>query len=127
MSNYKTAMGKTIDMAALTAKNEKTRAVGNMKVNARGDTIDALGRIVQTATTKVNDAYNRTVGNRSAQPVRNKSLSTPIAPPVTTEVDLSQLNEIERELEESIEDDLEIEKIKAAEVAKVKSQENKKK
>ena len=44
MANYKTAMGKTVDMAALAAKNEKTRAVGNMKVNARGDTIDAQGR-----------------------------------------------------------------------------------
>jgi hypothetical protein len=127
MSKYTTAMGKSVDMAALTAKNEKTRAVGNMKVNARGDTIDALGRIVQTATTKVNDSYNRTVGNRSAQPVRNRPVPAPIAPPVTTEVDLSQLNEIERELEESLEDDLEIEKIKAAEVAKVKPQENKKK
>ena len=127
MSKYTTAMGKSVDMAALTAKNEKTRAVGNMKVNARGDTIDALGRIVQTATTKVNDSYNRTVGNRSAQPVRNKPVPAPIAPPVTTEVDLSQLNEIERELEESLEDDLEIEKIKAAEIAKVKPQENKKK
>ncbi len=43
MSKYRTAMGKTVDMAALTAKNEKVRAVGNMSVNARGDTIDARG------------------------------------------------------------------------------------
>ena len=65
-------MGKTVDMAALTAKNEKTRAVGNMKVNARGDTIDAQGHIVKSATVKANDSYNKTVGNRSAQPVRPK-------------------------------------------------------
>ena len=116
MANYKTAMGKTVDMAALTAKNEKTRAVGNMKVNARGDTIDAQGRIIKTATTKVNDSYNKTVGNRSAQPVRNKpKTSAPVAPPKPT-IDLSQLNEIERELEESLEDELEIEQIKAQEI-----------
>ena len=115
MANYRTAMGKTVDMAALTAKNEKTRAVGNMKVNARGDTIDAHGRVIKTATTKVNDSYNRTVGNRSAQPVRNKSNTS--TPPKPT-IDLSQLNEIEREIEENLEDELEIEKIKLQELKK---------
>jgi len=113
MANYKTAMGKTVDMAALTAKNEKTRAVGNMKVNARGDTIDAQGRVIRTATAKVNDSYNKTVGNRSAQPVKSKS--KPPAPP-TPKVDFSELNEIEREIEESLEDELEVEKIKAQEI-----------
>jgi len=118
MANYKTAMGKIVDMAALTAKNEKTRAVGNMKVNARGDTIDAQGRIIKTATAKVNDSYNKTVGNRSAQPVRPKTkTSAPPAPPKTT-IDLSQLNEIEREIEENLEEELEIEKIKLEELKK---------
>ena len=114
MANYRTAMGKSVDMAALTAKNEKTRAVGNMKVNARGDTIDAQGRVIKSATTKVNDSYNKTVGNRSAQPVRNKpKLNT--EPPKPT-IDLSQLNEIEREIEENLEEELEIEEIKAQEI-----------
>ena len=112
MANYRTAMGKSVDMAALTAKNEKTRAVGNMKVNARGDTIDAHGRILRTATTKVNDSYNKTVGNRSAQPVRNKPKPTS----AKSDIDLSQLNELEREIEGNLEDELEIEKIKAQEL-----------
>ena len=114
MANYRTAMGKSVDMAALTAKNEKTRAVGNMKVNARGDTIDAHGRILRTATTKVNDSYNKTVGNRSAQPVRNKPKPTL----AKSDIDLSQLNELEREIEGNLEDELEIEKIKAQELTK---------
>jgi hypothetical protein len=117
MANYRTAMGKSVDMAALTAKNEKTRAVGNMKVNARGDTIDAQGRIIKSATSKVNDSYNKTVGNRSAQPVRNKS-KTSMAPPSPPSIDLSQLNEFEREIEENLEEELEIEKIKAQELKK---------
>ena len=118
MANYRTAMGKVVDMSALTAKNEKTRAVGNMKVNARGDSIDAHGRIIRTATAKVNDSYNKTVGNRSAQPVKNKQKSAPLVPdkPSRPKVDLAELNEIERELEESFEDDLEIEQIKAQEI-----------
>jgi len=117
MANYRTAMGKTVDMAALTAKNEKTRAVGNMKVNARGDTIDAHGRIIKTATAKVNDAYGKTVGNRSAQPVNSRQKAAPLVPD-KPKIDLAELNEIERELEESFDDDLEVEKIKAQEMKK---------
>lgn len=59
-------MGKTIDMGALAAKNEEVRAVGNSKLNARGDTIDANGRVVKPVTAKVNEMYANTVGNRSA-------------------------------------------------------------
>lgn len=115
MANYRTAMGKVVDMAALTAKNEKTRAVGNMKVNARGDTIDAQGRVVKSATVKANDSYNRTVGNRSAQPVRPKAKSSAPSKP---KVDFSELTEMEREIEESYLDDLEVEHIKAQELKK---------
>ena len=112
MTNYRTALGKVVDMSALAAKNEKTRAVGNMKVNARGDTIDAHGQIIKSATVKANDSYNKTVGNRSAQPVRTKS------PPSTPKVDFNELNEMEREIEESYMDDLEVEHIKAQELKK---------
>ena len=118
MANYKTAMGKVVDMAALTAKNEKTRAVGNMKVNARGDTIDAHGHIVKSATVKANDSYNKTVGNRSAQPVRPKPKAVAPAAPPKPKVDFSELTEMEREIEESYLDDLEVENIKAQELKK---------
>ena len=118
MANYRTAMGKVVDMAALTAKNEKTRAVGNMKVNARGDTIDAQGRVVKSATVKANDSYNRTVGNRSAQPVRPKPKAVAPAAPPKPKVDFTELTEMEREIEESYLDDLEVENIKAQELKK---------
>ena len=118
MANYKTAMGKTVDMAALTAKNEKTRAVGNMKVNARGDTIDAHGHIVKSATVKANDSYNKTVGNRSAQPVRPKPKAVAPAAPPKPKIDFTELTEMEREIEESYLDDLEVENIKAQELKK---------
>lgn len=107
MSKYRTAMGKTIDMASLVAKNEKVRAVGNMSVNARGDTIDAQGKIVVPATKKVSDTYQKTVGNRSANVVKKQST---INKPATRE-----LTKEEIELEESFEDDLEVEQIKAQE------------
>ena len=68
MANYRTAMGKNVDMAALTAKNEKTRAVSNInKINARGDEIDAYGKVVIPATDKVAGSYASQVGAQTAQ------------------------------------------------------------
>lgn len=57
---YRTAQGKMIDMGALRLQNERVRAVGNMKVNARGDQINDRGGIVATKTSQVNKQYNRT-------------------------------------------------------------------
>jgi hypothetical protein len=45
---YKTMQGKMIDFDALRLANELTPAIGNMKVNARGDQIDPNGTIVRT-------------------------------------------------------------------------------
>ena len=44
---YKSARGKTIDMDKVKLANETTTAVGNMRVNARGDLIGAGGQIAQ--------------------------------------------------------------------------------
>jgi hypothetical protein len=57
---YKTANGKAVDMGALRQRNEKVRAVGNMKVNARGDVVDDRGGVVNSKTAQVNRQYNRT-------------------------------------------------------------------
>ncbi len=43
---YKTARGKTLDMDKIKLSNELVTAVGNMKVNARGDKLGAGGQIV---------------------------------------------------------------------------------
>jgi hypothetical protein len=118
MKNYRSAMGKNVDMGALLAKNENTRAVGNMKVNARGDTIDSQGRVTRAVTAKVNQSYANTVGNKSANAVRGKPAP---AKPVTPKPEIKEeLTPMELELEESFEDDLEIEKIKAEELNKGK-------
>ena len=47
---YKTARGKNIDMGALILQNENVRAVGNMKVNARGDLLDDKGQVIRWIT-----------------------------------------------------------------------------
>ncbi len=118
MAKYRTALGKTIDMSVLSNKNEKTRAVGNMSVNARGDTIDAQGRIITPVTEKVNQNYAKTVGNRSANPVKKSipdSRKVPQPQQPKTE-ELVELSQFEKELEETMEDDIDIEKIKEEEL-----------
>jgi len=127
MAIHRTAMGKSVDMASLSSKNELTRAVGNMSVNARGDTIDAHGRITQSATTKVNELYSQTVGNRSAQ-VRSRvnTTPTPDVAPVAPAIDPTELNAIELELDSNLDEELEIEAIKAAEVDVAKTKPAKK-
>ena len=47
-ANYKTARGTAIDMDRLRLANETTIAVGNMKVNARGDQLGAGGKVIKT-------------------------------------------------------------------------------
>lgn len=56
--NYKTALGKSIDLDAIRLANEDVIAVGNMKVNARGDEIGPGGVIVRTRNEIMEDHYN---------------------------------------------------------------------
>lgn len=127
MAKYRTALGKVVDMSTLAAKNERTRAVGNMRVNARGDTIDSNGNIIKPATNKVNEAYGKTVGNRAAQPTRKVPRSgdqtgrtvTKPAPSGGVNQKIAepeQLTEAERELEDDLDYDLEVEQIKSQEI-----------
>lgn len=49
MANIRrTAMGEGVDMDMLRLANEETIAVGNMKVNARGDQLGQGGKIIKT-------------------------------------------------------------------------------
>lgn len=61
---YKTAQGKTVDMGRLALQNENVRAVGNMKVNARGDVLDDMNRVISKKTDQVQKQYNNQTSNR---------------------------------------------------------------
>ena len=63
---YKSAMGRVVDLGALILENESTRAVGNMKVNARGDIIDGANRVVETKPKQVQKQYQRQITNTTA-------------------------------------------------------------
>lgn len=96
MAIRKSAMGKAVDMNALIAKNENVRAVGNMNVNARGDTIDSVGRVVNDKNARISRMYNKTVGSK---PVPQKKAPTAPAQPVKVEMTAE-----EREFEDQDED-----------------------
>lgn len=46
-SAYRSMQGKVVDMQKLAMQNEMTVAVGNVKVNARGDELGPGGKIVR--------------------------------------------------------------------------------
>jgi len=54
---YTSMQGKQIDMEKLQMKNELLPAIGNMKVNARGDELGPGGKIVRTREQILQDYY----------------------------------------------------------------------
>jgi hypothetical protein len=46
-STYRSMQGKEVDMHKLVMQNEMTVAVGNVKVNARGDELGPGGQIIR--------------------------------------------------------------------------------
>ena len=56
---YRTLQGKEIDMEKLSLQNETAPAVGNMKVNARGDELGPGGKIVRTREEILADYYKK--------------------------------------------------------------------
>lgn len=57
MVQRRTNKGQFVDMDALSVKNENEIAVGNMKVNARGDKIGRNGEVVQKREDATREYY----------------------------------------------------------------------
>lgn len=55
---YRTMQGKEIDLDKLRVRNETTLAVGNSKVNARGDELGPGGKIIRKREEIVSEYYN---------------------------------------------------------------------
>jgi hypothetical protein len=65
---HRSANGKQVDMGSLRLRNENVRAVGNMKVNARGDLVDDKNQVITPKNQQVNQNYN----NQTKQSQDNK-------------------------------------------------------
>jgi hypothetical protein len=76
---YRSANGRNIDLDLLISRNELTPAVGNAKVNARGDELGPGGRIVRKKEDVLKDYYNQSPG------VANESVTKEITEEIVRE------------------------------------------
>lgn len=63
---YRTANGKIVDMDLLRQKNELVPAVGNVRVNARGDELGPGGKIIRKREDILKEFYDN-ADKRAAQ------------------------------------------------------------
>ena len=66
---YKSANGKTVDMDLLRQKNELTTAVGNARVNTRGDELGEGGKIIRKKEDILADYYASNPGVKEEAPI----------------------------------------------------------
>ena len=95
---YRTAMGKTVDMGALMLQNETARAVGNMHVNARGDRLDSNNRVIDRKTKQAQRQYQKQ-SNVSGEALSGQPLkkSSPVPTPSDVFNDLPDDNDVVRD------------------------------
>jgi len=78
---YRSAQGNLVDMEKLRLANEDTIAVGNMKVNARGDQLGPGGRIVKTRNQVMKEYYQlNTPSNAKVAKPAHKTRERPQQP-----------------------------------------------
>lgn len=103
MTRHKTALGREFNMAAFSNANGEVIAIGNTLRNARGDIIDAKGRIIKTAKEVAESYYNT---NPNA--VKQVSIKEDNSVPKALEADVRKAEEPKVVAVEEIEVDGEI-------------------
>ena len=87
---YRTMQGKQVDLDLLIKRNEHVPAVGNAKVNARGDELGPGGKIIRKREEVVQDYYkkNKPVAD---EVVLKQSKTQPIAD------DIAEMEQLDNE------------------------------
>ncbi len=65
---YRTAQGRSLDIERLRLQNELVPAIGNMRVNARGDQLGPGGKVVKNREQMIDEHYQN---NISTKPKKN--------------------------------------------------------
>lgn len=94
---YRSAQGRVVDIEKLRLANEETIAVGNMRVNARGDQLGPGGKIVKTRNQIMKEYYSlNTPTSVPSRPAREEvpiqADPAPISAPVVEAVQDSALD-----------------------------------
>jgi len=71
---YRTLQGKEVDMEKLSLKHETAPAVGNVRMNARGDELGPGGKIVKTREEMLKDYYEKNPRAIREEPIDRKSV-----------------------------------------------------
>jgi len=81
---YRTMQGREIDLEKLMRENELMPAIGNMKVNARGDELGPGGKIIRSRDQVVADYYednpNAAAAYQETQPAVTEEVPQPAKP-----------------------------------------------
>ena len=70
---YRTAMGKVVDMGALMLQNETIRAVGNMSANARGDKLDSANRVIDRKSQQIKRQHKKQTASENHVPATSNA------------------------------------------------------
>ena len=92
---YRTMQGKEIDMEQLMARNETMPAVGNVRVNARGDELGPDGKIIKTREAVLAEYYDndpRTVSDEELS-LSQVKINTPKRPTIEPAQPKSKIKE----------------------------------
>lgn len=78
---YRSMQGKEVDLNRLINQNEMTVAVGNVKVNARGDELGPGGKIIKKREDVIREANGRVIPDQIAsRPKADESATASPAP-----------------------------------------------
>lgn len=110
MAQFKSAIGKPIDMTSLASRYENIRAAGNMGVNARGDIINGKNEVILDNNSRISSMYNKTV-SQPEHIEQRKSELTPDQTVVRTHTEMDDTlssEEIELLHDDEVADDFSI-------------------
>ena len=103
---YRSANGKIVDMDLLRQRNELTPAVGNAKVNARGDELGKGGKIIRKREEVLRDYYESSQAsvqdeviarNPAPQPVKEETKKTTTTKKVTKKAEEAEAQDAQDE------------------------------
>ena len=106
---HRSMRGKLVDMDLLRKRNELTPAIGNARVNARGDELGPGGQIIRKADERVREHYQAAGNARSAtgraKPQADQVIDTPDESVTITEELTDAEAEMIQEDDEWVEDE----------------------
>ena len=103
-SVYRTALGKQVDIDRIRLQNENTIAVGNMRVNARGDALGPDGQIQQSKDERmVNNRPNKTYNVVADDPIpESRNVAVPARPVVQPRNNTAELQATIEQLQKQL-------------------------